>query len=250
MIGSWLAPAPSTRTSSRDRMRAGICRSAAVSTAAWSAKVFDPALPGRSSIASDSAVLASQAPRGWKPYPISVKGGCGAFLVAAGGDQRGVQVDDQPACQQLPGDGQPREPGRPRRDQRPDVRADRRPRPGDLVQGARIGQLQRPPHRRVARLRTQDRAVVGQQGDVGHAGGPERDRRRHGHQRHAAVHQRELPFACQRRSQRRGQPGPGRPACATVLPRHARPGPRPRRSPSARDPTAYPAWRRALLPGK
>ena len=67
VISSWLAPAPSTRTSSRARMRAGICRIAAVSTAAWSAKVFEPALPGRSSIASDSAVLASQAPSGWKP---------------------------------------------------------------------------------------------------------------------------------------------------------------------------------------
>ena len=33
LISSWLAPAPSTRTSSRDRIRAGICRIAAVSTA-------------------------------------------------------------------------------------------------------------------------------------------------------------------------------------------------------------------------
>ena len=32
-ISSWLAPAPSTRTSSRERMRAGIWRSAAVRTA-------------------------------------------------------------------------------------------------------------------------------------------------------------------------------------------------------------------------
>jgi hypothetical protein len=29
--------------------------------------VFDPALPGRSSIARLSAVFASQAPNGWKP---------------------------------------------------------------------------------------------------------------------------------------------------------------------------------------
>jgi hypothetical protein len=67
LISSWLAPAPSTRTSSRDRIRAGICPIAAVSTVRWPAKVFDPALPGRSSIASDSAVLASHAPSGWKP---------------------------------------------------------------------------------------------------------------------------------------------------------------------------------------
>ena len=32
--------------------------------------MFEPAFPGRSSIASDSPVLASQAPSGWKPYPI------------------------------------------------------------------------------------------------------------------------------------------------------------------------------------
>ena len=67
VISSWLAPAPSTRTSSRDRMREGIWRIAAVSTAAWSAKVFEPALPGRSSIARHSAVFASHAPSGWKP---------------------------------------------------------------------------------------------------------------------------------------------------------------------------------------
>jgi hypothetical protein len=67
LISSWLAPAPSTRTSGRDRKREGICRIAAVRTARWSVKVFDPALPGRSSIASDSAVLASHAPSGWKP---------------------------------------------------------------------------------------------------------------------------------------------------------------------------------------
>ena len=51
--------APSTRTSSRDRMREGICRSAAVSTAAWSAKVSESALPGRSSIARLSAAATS-----------------------------------------------------------------------------------------------------------------------------------------------------------------------------------------------
>ena len=57
------------------RMRAGIWRIAAVSTARWSAKVFEPALPGRSSIARLSAVLAHQAPSGWKPslnYAIRV----------------------------------------------------------------------------------------------------------------------------------------------------------------------------------
>jgi len=128
--------------------------------------------------------------------------GSGAFLVAARGDQRRVQVDDQPARQHLPRDGQPREPGRGRADQLPHVRPDRRPRPGDLVQGARIGQFQRPPHRRVRRRRAEDRLLMGQQRDVVHAGGPERDRHRHRDQRHPAVNQRELPLPAQRRAER------------------------------------------------
>jgi hypothetical protein len=47
---------------------------------------------------------------------------------------------------------------------------------------------------------------MGQQGDVGHAGRPERDRHRHRHQRDTPVYQRELPGPRQRRSQRAGQP--------------------------------------------
>jgi hypothetical protein len=60
---------------------------------------------------------------------------------------------------------------------------------------------------------------MGQQGDVIHAGGAERDRHRHGHQRHTPVHQRELPLARQRRSQCGGQPGP-----VSQLPQQHRPG--------------------------
>jgi hypothetical protein len=145
--------------------------------------------------------------------------GRGAFLVAARGDQRAVQVDDQPARQHLPGDGQPREPARPGRDQRPHVRPDPGPDPGDLVQRGRIGQLQRPPHRRVARLGTQHRGVMSQHGDVVHAGRPQRDRHRHGHQRHTPVDQRELPPACQRQPQGRGQP-----RLIGQLPQQHRPG--------------------------
>ena len=37
------------------------------STSLWSANVFDPALPGRRSMARHSRVLASRAPSGWKP---------------------------------------------------------------------------------------------------------------------------------------------------------------------------------------
>jgi hypothetical protein len=43
------------------------CRSAAAGTSLLSANVFDPAFPGRSSMARHSRVLASQAPSGWMP---------------------------------------------------------------------------------------------------------------------------------------------------------------------------------------
>ena len=63
-MSSWLAPAPSTRTMIFFRNRAGTCRTAAASTSLWSANVFEPALPGRSSIARHSRVFATQAPKG------------------------------------------------------------------------------------------------------------------------------------------------------------------------------------------
>jgi hypothetical protein len=69
-----------------------------------------------------------------------------------------------------------------------------------------VGQLQCPPHRRVARRGPEQRFLVCQQGDVAHAGRPERDRHRHGHQRDTPARQRELPGSRQRRPQRRGQP--------------------------------------------
>ena len=64
---SWLAPAPSTRTSILRRDRAGTCRIAAVSTSLWSVNGLDPAFPGRRVIARHSRVLRHQAPSGWKP---------------------------------------------------------------------------------------------------------------------------------------------------------------------------------------
>jgi len=118
------------------------------------------------------------------------------------GDQRGVQVNHQPARQQLPRHGQPREPGRGRADQRPDVRPDRGPRPGDLVQGPGISQFQRPPYRSIRRRGPEDRFLVRQQGDVVHAGRPQRDRHRHRDQRYPAIDQRELPRPAQRRAER------------------------------------------------
>jgi hypothetical protein len=76
--------------------------------------------------------------------------------------------------------------------------------------------------------------MMSQQGDVGHAGGPQRDRHRHGHQRHAPVYQRGLPGprqrGPQRGPQRGGQPrlvgqlaqqhGPGVPDQALAVPGH------------------------------
>src|SRR5690349_24685273 len=70
VMRSWLAPAPSTRTRTLRRNRAGTCFRAAASTSLWSVNVFDPALPGLSSMCRHSRVLAHQAASGWKPYPI------------------------------------------------------------------------------------------------------------------------------------------------------------------------------------
>jgi hypothetical protein len=64
---SWVAPAPSARTRILRRYIAGICAIASARTRMWSDTVFDPALPGRSSIARDSVVFAHHAPSGWKP---------------------------------------------------------------------------------------------------------------------------------------------------------------------------------------
>jgi hypothetical protein len=62
------APAPSARTSSFFRWTAGTCAIAAVSTATWSAVVFEPAFPGRSIAASISWVL--------MPYGCQAANGC------------------------------------------------------------------------------------------------------------------------------------------------------------------------------
>ena len=67
LMSSWLAPAPSTRTRILARNRGGTWRIAAASTSLWSANVFEPALPGRSSMARHSRVFAAHAPNGWKP---------------------------------------------------------------------------------------------------------------------------------------------------------------------------------------
>ena len=109
-MSSWLAPAPSTRTRIFRRNRAGTCRMAAASTSLWSVKVFEPALPGRSSMARHSRVLAQPGAQRVEAVAF-LPGGSRPFLVGAGGDQGGVHVDDQPAGQGLPGDVQPREPG-------------------------------------------------------------------------------------------------------------------------------------------
>jgi hypothetical protein len=152
---SWVAPAPSTRTISRDRMRAGTWALASPRTSTWPATVFDPALPGRSSRARDSDVFASHPPNGWNPYPFFQVGAAPSLPKRrrAGRDEGGVQVDDQPGRQRLPGDLQPREPAWRGLDHRPG--AVPRPCPGlrGPGQGAPVGQLQGPADRRVRRRR-------------------------------------------------------------------------------------------------
>ncbi len=112
----------------------------------------------------------------------------GALLVRAGGDQGGIHVDDQPPGQGLSGDLEPREPGGRVLDQLPGVRPGSRAGAGDLVQrGRRPGQVQGAPHRRRARCVPEHRGQVLQQGDVAHAGRPERDRGRQRDQHGAPV---------------------------------------------------------------
>ena len=135
-------------------------------------------------------------------------GGPCALLVRARGDQGGVHVDDQPVLQRLPGDLRPGEPARPRGDQLPHVSPGTAPGLRDPAQRAGIGQLQRPPHGRVAGRGPQRRPELGKHLDVAHAGRAQRDRGRHRHQRHPPVHLRGLPPPRERRPQARGQPGP------------------------------------------
>ena len=47
----------------------GICARARSITVLWSAAVFEPAFPGRNSIANASRVSSAYAPSGWNPYP-------------------------------------------------------------------------------------------------------------------------------------------------------------------------------------
>ena len=132
-------------------------------------------------------------------------------------------------------------------DQRPHVRAGSGAGAGDPVQhGRRAGQVQGPPYRRAARRVPQHRGQVRQHRDIAHAGGAQRDRRRHRHQHDPPVQQRATcPPSAAPRSGRRSGP-PGRRPCGAGPRRRGRPGPSRRRSPSGHGPTAYPAWRRAL----
>lgn len=78
-----MAPAPSTRMSSLERDEPGIWSSAAARTRTWSVVVLAPALPGRSSMARLSPVLAHQVARGWNPkVPLNV-GAAFSFFEAA-----------------------------------------------------------------------------------------------------------------------------------------------------------------------
>ena len=66
LMSSWLAPAPSTRTSSFDRIREGPPERRGQHREVVG-EGFDPAFPGRSSMARHSRVLEHHAASGWKP---------------------------------------------------------------------------------------------------------------------------------------------------------------------------------------
>jgi hypothetical protein len=79
---------------------------------------------------------------------------------------------------------------------------------GDPVQdGRRAGEVQRAADRRAARRGPEDRGEVGEQGDVAHAGGPERDRDGHRDQHGPPVQERRRARLPQRRAQGGGEPG-------------------------------------------
>jgi hypothetical protein len=177
------------------------------------------------------------------PFKVGAAPSCECAVISVAGSS----MTSQPASGFPPWPATGTRPGSPR--SAPTRGRGPWPAPGDLVQGPGIGQLQGAPHRGVAGLGAENRSVMGQQGDVVHAGGPERDRHRHAHQRDTPVHQRELPGPCQRRSQRGSQPrlvGQFAQQRSPCLPDQAPAAAG--RSPSARGSTAYRVSRRALLP--
>ena len=131
----------------------------------------------------------------------------GSLLVGVGGDEGGVHVDDQPAGQRLARDGQPREPGRGRLDQLPGVLPGLRPRPGDPVEHGRgAGQVQGAADRGAAGRVPEHGGEVGEQGDVAHAGRPERDRDGQRREHGPAVEQRRRALPQQGGAQSCGEP--------------------------------------------
>ena len=184
----------------------------------------DQAFPAGAASPRLSAVFVRQ-PHQWMEAVPLLEHGEQRLLLAVRGDQRSVQVDDQPG-QQLPGDGQPREPGRGHRDQRPDVRADR-PGPGQSCPSAPDQPLQASaaPWYPTDASRTSSCTWP-----FVNAGRPERDRRAWS-QRQSPVHQRELPHQRQHDPSAAVSP-PDRPAYAAAPPRPTGTA-RPERRPSA-----------------
>ena len=134
--------------------------------------------------------------------------GCRAGLGAVRGDQRGVQVDDNPPGQDLPGHIQPREPAGAQRQQTPHMPADHRPGLGDPGQAGLVDPVQGPAGRGVRRRVTEHPRLMGQQLDVGQAHRPERDRDRQVDQNHTTIPP-PGPFARrEQRTERGGQPHP------------------------------------------
>ena len=130
LIRSRVAPAPSTVTSRSRRCGSGICAIASVSTAMWSAAVFEPALPGSQQQGQGFAGVVT--PRAQRVMTVGALERAGrALLVRVRDLDRGVQADHHRLPEVdigHPGGWDPPVPGR---DQRPHAAAGPRPRGGD-----------------------------------------------------------------------------------------------------------------------
>ena len=163
-------PAPSARTriGTPCRCASGICASAASRTVMWSAAVFAPALPGRSSPARNSPVLSrtpgSGGSRRWLERRRRL------LLLRVADHDRGVHVDDQPG-QRRPRPRSPPAPAAPvtsARCAQATSRAAARAAATAASSGSSSWSSSRQ-HGRVRRHRPEQTRLVGQHGDVGDA---------------------------------------------------------------------------------
>ena len=121
LTSSWLAPAPSTRTRILRPEPGGDLPDRRGQHVLVVGEGVRAGVPGPQQHRQALAGISSPGRQRVEAVAF-LPGGSRSLLVRARGDQRGVHVDHQPARQRLPGDDQPREPGRGLPDQRPHVR--------------------------------------------------------------------------------------------------------------------------------